>query len=191
MCNRRILERGAFSACHNVGDPLLYIVFGENVSGPNLVQDQSCCVSLQNSVSRVPPNWDPCVTKATIAEETVSTGKMVLRCLPALGVVLLVLHVADSGILDWARSDKIEVNLPWLPCEYFYPSSKWFISKLDGCSWKRIEVLWWPRMFEYHQKLVSFDTEANKFISSSEECHQDEVYTLYALQSQWGTDILP
>ena len=29
---------------------------------------------------------------------------------------------ATAGILDsfnWGRADKIEVNIPWLPCEYF------------------------------------------------------------------------
>ncbi|KAJ3644338.1 hypothetical protein Zmor_027004 [Zophobas morio] len=42
---------------------------------------------------------------------------MVLRCLRALAVVLLTLRVVNSGILDWAKSDNIDVNLPWLPFE--------------------------------------------------------------------------
>lgn len=30
--------------------------------------------------------------------------------------------ICSAGILDpwqWARSDRIEVNIPWLPCNYF------------------------------------------------------------------------
>lgn len=43
--------------------------------------------------------------------------KMILWCLQTLGLVLLAIQVIDGGLLDWARSDKIDVNLPWLPCE--------------------------------------------------------------------------
>lgn len=38
-----------------------------------------------------------------------------------LWCILLGLQPAFGGILDpfnWARSDRIEVNIPWLPCEY-------------------------------------------------------------------------
>lgn len=31
--------------------------------------------------------------------------------------------ICSAGVLDpwqWARSDRIEVNIPWLPCNYTY-----------------------------------------------------------------------
>jgi len=34
--------------------------------------------------------------------------------------------ICSAGILDpwqWARSDRIEVNIPWLPCNYFSSSN--------------------------------------------------------------------
>lgn len=40
-----------------------------------------------------------------------------LACIALLG------RPSDAGILDqfnWARADRIEVNLPWLPCMYIF-----------------------------------------------------------------------
>lgn len=37
--------------------------------------------------------------------------------------VALVPIICSAGVLDpwqWARSDRIEVNIPWLPCNYIY-----------------------------------------------------------------------
>lgn len=36
------------------------------------------------------------------------------------GVVLFasLVHLGTTGLLDWGRNNRIEVNIPWLPCEY-------------------------------------------------------------------------
>ena len=48
-------------------------------------------------------------------------GEFILLLVIALAPVL-----CSAGILDpwqWARSDRIEVNIPWLPCNYLTNSS--------------------------------------------------------------------
>lgn len=40
-----------------------------------------------------------------------------------LAYVTLLGRSTNAGILDqfnWARADRIEVNLPWLPCKFFF-----------------------------------------------------------------------
>lgn len=40
-----------------------------------------------------------------------------------LQVVLLSAEIISAGILDpfnWARADRLEVNIPWLPCKFFF-----------------------------------------------------------------------
>nr|CAD7259584.1 unnamed protein product [Timema shepardi] len=33
-------------------------------------------------------------------------------------LVLATVRLSTTGLLDWARADKLPVNIPWLPCEY-------------------------------------------------------------------------
>lgn len=45
-------------------------------------------------------------------------------------LVALTPVICSAGILDpwqWARSDRIEVNIPWLPCNYHHRQIRWKI----------------------------------------------------------------